>query len=272
MAPRRCGTPTSRPDQVGPFTPQCGRCPCPPSRWRGSGTATAPTCCSSTALAATSPPSRVRASEAHVLHARGLVGDDGWLTALARRSRKRVEARTDQLPAPAHAGRPLGPRRRRLDAQKRRATRSKLELGTDDTMGASNRRLLTKPPLSMSPGADLAAPGAAVTVALCGHWKHEPPCPLAAHHTSTTRSAMRYACAPCSPLTRRRERRAPSHRQRPLHRPTAWTSRCLELVATAPQSGRAAPRGGGRPRQALDPKLTQQIAAPSHGRRACCDP
>ncbi|WP_229072408.1 hypothetical protein [Actinoplanes sp. DH11] len=29
-----------------------------------------------------------------------------------------------------------------------------------------------------------AAPGAAVTVALCGHWEHEPPCPLAAHHTA----------------------------------------------------------------------------------------
>jgi hypothetical protein len=37
--------------------------------------------------------------------------------------------------------------------------------------------------LSMDPGADIAAPGGAVTVALCGHWDHEPPCPLAAHHT-----------------------------------------------------------------------------------------
>ncbi|RAY10877.1 hypothetical protein DPM19_33495 [Actinomadura craniellae] len=35
---------------------------------------------------------------------------------------------------------------------------------------------------------DLRAPGAAVTVALCGHWKHEPPCPLAAHHTAAERS------------------------------------------------------------------------------------
>lgn len=31
---------------------------------------------------------------------------------------------------------------------------------------------------------DPAAPGAAITVALCGHWGHPPPCPLAAHHTS----------------------------------------------------------------------------------------
>lgn len=32
--------------------------------------------------------------------------------------------------------------------------------------------------------ADPAAPGAAVTEALCGSWEHPPPCPLAAHHTA----------------------------------------------------------------------------------------
>ena len=31
----------------------------------------------------------------------------------------------------------------------------------------------------MEPDADVRAPGAAVTVVLCGHWDHEPPCPLA---------------------------------------------------------------------------------------------
>jgi hypothetical protein len=35
--------------------------------------------------------------------------------------------------------------------------------------------------LVMEPDADVRAPGAAVTVALCGHWDHEPPCPLAPH-------------------------------------------------------------------------------------------
>jgi hypothetical protein len=30
---------------------------------------------------------------------------------------------------------------------------------------------------------DPAAPGAAITVALCGSWEHPPPCPLAAHYT-----------------------------------------------------------------------------------------
>ncbi|MEW2357388.1 hypothetical protein [Spirillospora sp. NPDC029432] len=35
---------------------------------------------------------------------------------------------------------------------------------------------------------DVRAPGAAVTAALCGHWEHEPPCPLAPHHTTAERS------------------------------------------------------------------------------------
>lgn len=34
---------------------------------------------------------------------------------------------------------------------------------------------------------DLRAPGAAITVALCGHWEHDPPCPLAPHHTAAQR-------------------------------------------------------------------------------------
>jgi hypothetical protein len=33
----------------------------------------------------------------------------------------------------------------------------------------------------MEPDADVRDPGAAVAVALCGHWDHEPPCPLAPH-------------------------------------------------------------------------------------------
>jgi hypothetical protein len=39
----------------------------------------------------------------------------------------------------------------------------------------------------MGEGDDEAAPGAAITVALCGHWDHEPPCPLAPHHTEAER-------------------------------------------------------------------------------------
>ena len=41
--------------------------------------------------------------------------------------------------------------------------------------------------LGLAPGADIRAPGAAVTAELCGHWEHDPPCPLAPHHTAAQR-------------------------------------------------------------------------------------
>ncbi|MDX6553953.1 MAG: hypothetical protein QOD86_148 [Miltoncostaeaceae bacterium] len=39
----------------------------------------------------------------------------------------------------------------------------------------------------MGPGDDDRAPGAAITVELCGRVDHEPPCPLAPHHTAAVR-------------------------------------------------------------------------------------
>ena len=41
--------------------------------------------------------------------------------------------------------------------------------------------------LAMPPEADARAPGAAITVALCGCWDHVPPCPLAPHHSHAER-------------------------------------------------------------------------------------
>jgi hypothetical protein len=41
--------------------------------------------------------------------------------------------------------------------------------------------------LTIDADGDVGAPGAAITVALCGHWDHEPPCPLAPHHTAAER-------------------------------------------------------------------------------------
>ena len=38
----------------------------------------------------------------------------------------------------------------------------------------------------LDPGGDSRALGGAITVALCGHWDHEPPCPLAPHHTDAS--------------------------------------------------------------------------------------
>ena len=42
--------------------------------------------------------------------------------------------------------------------------------------------------LTLDHGGDERAPGGAITVALCGSWSHEPPCPLAPHHTRVHRS------------------------------------------------------------------------------------
>jgi hypothetical protein len=42
--------------------------------------------------------------------------------------------------------------------------------------------------LDLDPDGDDGAPGGAITVALCGSWDHEPPCPLAPHHTRAHRS------------------------------------------------------------------------------------
>ena len=41
--------------------------------------------------------------------------------------------------------------------------------------------------LDMERDADLAAPGGAVTLALCGSFAHPPPCPVAPHHTRSDR-------------------------------------------------------------------------------------
>ena len=41
--------------------------------------------------------------------------------------------------------------------------------------------------LAMEGEQDVQAPGGAITVALCGSWEHEPPCPLAPHHTAAER-------------------------------------------------------------------------------------
>src|SRR3954471_17009926 len=42
--------------------------------------------------------------------------------------------------------------------------------------------------LTLDADGDENAPGGAITVALCGSWSHEPPCPLAAHHTRAERA------------------------------------------------------------------------------------
>jgi hypothetical protein len=56
--------------------------------------------------------------------------------------------------------------------------------------------------VTLEAGGDVRALGAAITVGLCGHWEHEPPCPLAPHHTDAQRSGdtvrvrVLFACEP----------------------------------------------------------------------------
>jgi hypothetical protein len=42
--------------------------------------------------------------------------------------------------------------------------------------------------LDMDRDGDERAPGGAITLALCRSWSHDPPCPLAPHHTRAHRS------------------------------------------------------------------------------------
>jgi hypothetical protein len=41
--------------------------------------------------------------------------------------------------------------------------------------------------LLLEDGGDERAPGGAITLALCGSWSHDPPCPLAPHRTRVHR-------------------------------------------------------------------------------------
>lgn len=41
--------------------------------------------------------------------------------------------------------------------------------------------------VTMADGGDIRAPGGAITVALCGRIDHDPPCPVAPHHTAAER-------------------------------------------------------------------------------------
>jgi len=53
--------------------------------------------------------------------------------------------------------------------------------------GTDRRAFAHDAVLALDDGGDERAPGGAITVALCGSWSHEPPCPLAPHHTDARR-------------------------------------------------------------------------------------
>ena len=96
----------------------------------------------------------------------------------------------------------------------------------------------------LGPDGDPDAPGGAITVALCGHWDHEPPCPLAPHHTEagpgaddTVRLRVLFAVEP----EREREVRtligqalASGRQTGPDGRVTTWTVRSSTPGAVRP--------------------------------------
>ncbi|MCV2488178.1 hypothetical protein OF117_02275 [Geodermatophilus sp. YIM 151500] len=53
---------------------------------------------------------------------------------------------------------------------------------------AARRPFAHEAVLSLGSGTDDRAAGGAITTALCGSWSHEPPCPLAPHHTAVERT------------------------------------------------------------------------------------
>ena len=58
-------------------------------------------------------------------------------------------------------------------------------------MSGSRRAYAHDAVVVLAPDGDERAPGGAITVALCGSWSHDPPCPLAPHHTAVDRSGDR---------------------------------------------------------------------------------
>ncbi len=53
-----------------------------------------------------------------------------------------------------------------------------------DSFGEVRHAFVHEAILTMGAAGDERAPGAAITIALCGRLDHEPPCPLAPHHTA----------------------------------------------------------------------------------------
>jgi hypothetical protein len=97
--------------------------------------------------------------------------------------------------------------------------------------------------LWMAADGDERVPGAAVTVALCGHWEHDPPCPLAAHFTDVVRDdcevrlRILFATEPANEaeVRRRIDQALSGQRELPGGRPARW-----ELRGSAPAAVRPA--------------------------------
>jgi hypothetical protein len=92
--------------------------------------------------------------------------------------------------------------------------------------------------VAMEGDSDPAAPGGAITVALCGSWDLDRPCPLAPHHTAAERDGdvvrlrILFAAAPADePAVRQRIAAALTSAE--LVTPTGATAR-WQLISAAP--------------------------------------
>ncbi len=117
----------------------------------------------------------------------------------------------------------------------------------------------------MEPDADLRAPGAAITVALCGHWDHEPLCPLAPHWVSVgeddggLRVRILFAAKPDTEGEVRHlieqalsgQMKFPDGFTTPWQLRASWPSEVSAEENPGPGAGRRAP-GGGRWRHGVD--------------------
>lgn len=101
--------------------------------------------------------------------------------------------------------------------------------------------------VKLDDGGDPATVGAAVTVALCGHWEHEPPCPLAPHNTSAIPQdgalavRVRFVCEPADEMRVRQliESALRGGRgERPTGEPTTWDLISSRPAAAAPAEQR----------------------------------
>lgn len=120
--------------------------------------------------------------------------------------------------------------------------------------------------LLMGPDSDARAPGAAITLELCGSWDHDPPCPMAAHHTRSQRDGDRlrvhviFVCEPADETEVRRRiilalQAGPTPCPSPSHRPTPASTRNAAQPNTPLSTLSALPR--------------QDLI---HGRRTCSPP
>ncbi len=108
--------------------------------------------------------------------------------------------------------------------------------------------------VELADGADPRALGGAITVALCGHWEHEPPCPWP-HHTDISAVERPSGADRVRRCARRRAARAAADRRGTRVGPTGrprWAGQLLDAARVEFQAGSRFDKGAGRWPGAID--------------------